>query len=384
LGSFLVVCRSPANLKMIFEISSSFESKVNEAAWLPYVPAVENLINAHLNRYHFFVPTRSTAEVLAELPCFSYRQTAVLRSGILSNYSTLAARARTADRTILLIDDGESMRPSRENQKVMWLRQLQDNGFCAEAQLLVENAQTDGAFLQAIIKTLARDVDYAEIPALHFGMGGGSPLADCYEQNMLSSRPTFCIADSDRDYPGGPLGNTARRLQRVIGSAKAPTTAAHILTVREMENFIPTPVIRDIYENNPTVQARLDIYERIEHASKSPHSTKGMEYNRFVDMKEGLSKDIIKANQGGREFFERLWRVAIPVESEFDVDAPPAIVFAGISRNLVKEATSFLEERPMNRGRMRASVRELCCFEELIALVRSILAFSAAPMRQRV
>jgi hypothetical protein len=369
---------------MIFELSSAFENKETEAAWLPYVPAVENLINAHLNGYHFFIPTRSTAEVLAELPCFSYRQTAALRDGILSNYSTLAARARTADRTILLIDDGESIRPSRPNQKVMWLRQFQDNAFCAETQLLVENAHTDGAFLRAIIKALARDVDYAEIPTLHFGMGGGSPLADCYEQNMQRSIPTFCIADSDREYPGGPLGNTARRLYQVSGSERAPTTAAYILAVREMENFIPTLVIRDIYENNTTVQARLDIYERIERASKPPHCLRGMEYNRFVDMKEGLSKHVVNANQGGREFFKRLWGVAVPGESEFDLDAPPAIVFAGISRNLLREAVNFLEARPMNRARMRASVKELCWYGELIALVRSILAFAAAPMRQRV
>jgi hypothetical protein len=132
------------------------------------------------------------------------------------------------------------------------------------------------------------------------------------------------------------------------------------------------------------VQARLDIFERIERASRPPHCQKGAEYNRFVDVKEGLSKDVIKRNLGGREFFERLWRVAIPSESEFDVDAPPTIVFAGISRNLAREATSFLEHRPMNRTRMRASVRELCCFEELVSLVRSILAFAGAPMRQRV
>jgi hypothetical protein len=205
---------------MIFELSTAFERKGTEAAWLPYVSAVENLINAHLNGYHFFVPTRRTAEMLTGLRCFSYRQMAVLRDAILGNYSTLAARARTADRTILLIDDVERMQPARANQRVMWLRQFQDNSFCKETQLLVENAQIDGAFWRIMIKTLATHVDYAEIPPLYFGMGGGSPLADCYAQNIERSIPTFCIADSDQEYPGGPLGNTARRLCEVIGSEK--------------------------------------------------------------------------------------------------------------------------------------------------------------------
>ena len=85
---------------------------------------------------------------------------------------------------------------------------------------------------------------------------------------------------------------------------------------------------------------------------------------------------------GGAQFFRQLWQASAPSETEFDLEGPETI-FPGISTNLIRGTIAFLGT-PANRARMRARVKDLVFFSELLAIVELILAFSAAPPRQRV
>jgi hypothetical protein len=369
---------------MIFEVSRTFESLTTIESWAPYLPAIENLLNSHLSGSHYILPTRTVAEILLSFGhTFSVRQRAVLEYEVLAKLATLLSGARSSKFTIYLTGDGEAPSGLRANQRAMPLRALDDPAVSVQTRILVENSDRDGTFWKCIVITLARDANIIQVPDLHFEMGGGSSLADVYCQKIQRRNPTLCIVDSDQEYPGGPLGDTARRVRALKGTEPLPTIEAHILGVREIENFIPIKVLEDVYASNPQVQSRLAIFGRIEHVSRAPHCSPGSEYNRFMDMKDGLRRSVILRQQSNAgNFFGRLWKAALPAETEFDLEGDEEI-FAGVSTNLLDETLRFLR-RPANRTRMRARVRDLVFYPELMCMVRTILAFAAAPSRQRV
>ena len=110
--------------------------------------------------------------------------------------------------------------------------------------------------------------------------GGGSTTQNPYKtyQNSMN-RLCLCILDSDRKFPKGPIGNTARSVKDIDVDDK-PHTELMILDSREIENLIPTKLLKEMPSQNHSFGESIVRLELIE------ESNSGWLRN-FLDFKKG-------------------------------------------------------------------------------------------------
>lgn len=132
--------------------------------------------------------------------------------------------------------------------------------------LLVENAPCDGAFLRLVLlrigdrkaRRILGDALYEQVKNRWTGPlgdgdvfqvvhGGGSETAEMYRW-LLDSHPEvvpriFVLVDSDREGAAAPPRGTAARVLE-IAHGRNPVLEPHVLTRREVENYIPGEVLK--------------------------------------------------------------------------------------------------------------------------------------------
>lgn len=137
--------------------------------------------------------------------------------------------------------------------------------------VLVENAQSDGAFLYHLVATVGAtrlrrvlgSVFDELVRSWCDGLGDGRWIelrhgggADISAQVRLLARRMphnfLVLADADYDAPGADLGGTARKIKCVFDSLGLEKERHVILSKREMENYIPHGAINGW---NPAVLA---------------------------------------------------------------------------------------------------------------------------------
>ena len=150
--------------------------------------------------------------------------------------------------------------------------------------VLVENRDSDGAFVERIVADLDRSLNHvwhqSGEPIRIDSRGGMGQMPAEIERRTrdLPYRPRLiAIVDSARKAPGDAESNAARRLRRKCESACVP---CWVLAKRESENYLPGILLnarRDVGAHHTLLVAAWD---RLTDDQKD-----------FFDMKEGLPKE---------------------------------------------------------------------------------------------
>lgn len=371
---------------MIIELSRGFEDLINLDAWRPYMDAVQNLIEGHRAGWHIFLPTKATLEILLEHPDLSTRQRSTLDAGVRQKYATLSGVAKDSFFSVLTIPNDQAYVADRPNQsKILRLTSFSDLESCRRSELLVENADTDGAFFILLCNAFQNSFGVSNRVNIVPRMGGGASIAQEYRRAARAVSPTLCIVDSDKNAPSDSLGSTATNIRNIRGTEMYPTVEVEILNVREIENFVPLETARDMYSGNQAIQDEIDLIKRLEYNDR--HSNKDIVnlYIRYYDFKNGLKRSIIRqASAETRIFLLDMWKVMRPNDGDLDytdTDLPDNIT-RGISENMMRIFIEYLD-MPTNIREFSSKAKRSILWPELELLLGKIVAFGVAPERIR-
>lgn len=109
--------------------------------------------------------------------------------------------------------------------------------------------------------------------------GGGSATAGQYAYFQAQCRPCLCILDSDRRAPGAAVGTTAQRALD-SDSSDCPLTAVFVLTVREIENLVPSRIMWELVDSGALQRPAVTSVTSIE-------ASTACELRLYADLKEG-------------------------------------------------------------------------------------------------
>ena len=370
---------------MLIRLSSAFD-RMDYDNLEPFAGIIENLIYCHRQGNHVFFPGQRVLEwIIDQHNIFSQSQ----RSSALEIKESAPfyqGIIKDAAFVVLIVPAGAPLVAERENDfALLHINRFSNSTVLERGKILVENAETDGAFFRALCECLARSAGFARVPSIEFMHGGGSTIGPEYERVANGNRPVVCIVDSDRCSPKAPLGDTAEAIRKIQGTEVNPLATSWVLDVREAENFIPLEVTRDLYLNNPHVQnviTKLECFKTHDEKSKSEDR-----FIRWFDMKNGFRRSYFKQPKcaGSQNYLREMWSILDPHEKDFDIDTASGsdIICGGISANLL-EAFAQHAKIPRNRVRIHAEMRRGGFYGELSELVAFLLAFTAHPAISRV
>lgn len=113
--------------------------------------------------------------------------------------------------------------------------------FLAPAVVLVENAESDGAFFDVVFRAICRD---QEVSNYHFEKrnGGGSTITPEFAAIMAQRRVIVCVVDSDRVTPNAAASATFKALTKLRDETGF---VGDVLETRclELENHLPLSLI---------------------------------------------------------------------------------------------------------------------------------------------
>lgn len=151
--------------------------------------------------------------------------------------------------------------------------------------VLVENAQSDGAFLDAMIHAFGRKAlsdaqteGWWQIKHLG-GFGETEKMIEALQAQSTGICRIFVLADSDREYPHHETA-TIKKVEPCCISKRIPF---HILTKRKIENYLPVDVLAHVpRKRKKTYKAFLNLNSN---------------QKDFYEMKSGFSKKVKKIGQ---------------------------------------------------------------------------------------
>lgn len=127
---------------------------------------------------------------------------------------------------------------------------------------------------------------------------GGTGIADRLKESISSEGASLCIADSDRKWPGGPLGDTAKCLRNAAKEIENDVTVAGIiiLSCHEVENIIPPRLVLESIPANANKEVRLK-FNNLKQAKLLGTSSD----NWYFDLKEGLCQFDLNNGQNEQQ-----------------------------------------------------------------------------------
>ena len=148
--------------------------------------------------------------------------------------------------------------------------------------ILVENRNSDGAFLWRIVteldKTLFKYCRRRGEPIRLDSVGGKGEMPDEVERRIQATpyRPRLvAVIDSDRKFPNDSASHDARRLQRICNMRNVP---CWVLAKREAENYLPRILLAERQDAGADHAHQVDAWVGLSDDQKN-----------FFDMKNGLS-----------------------------------------------------------------------------------------------
>jgi hypothetical protein len=371
---------------MIIRLSSSFDT-IARAELEALADIFEMLLNSHRAGAHVFVPVDPILTWITEPDSGFSRTQRACADEIWENVSIYRGLAKDAQFAVLVVPTGDQKIPERINDRIVVnIETLKEGGALERARVLVENALTDAAFFQTLCRCFATELGFSRKLSIDFMHGGGATTGQQYELAAAQHRPTLCIVDSDRCSWDSALGDTAQAVRRVCGTEIASTVTCRILPVREVENWIPLEISKDMYAQSQDIQETIDLIERLHvHDRQRPNNEM---FVRWFDFKRGLKRSDFKNPKcaASHAFLQQMWTALDPTEDEFEIDDYPAeqeTICGGISQRLLERFIEYTEFSK-NDSRVRGEIKRGFFYEEIRDLVALILAFSARPDRSWV
>ena len=156
--------------------------------------------------------------------------------------------------------------------------------------LLVENRESDGAFLKRVVTeldpSLHRMWQQDGNPIRVDSVGGAGQMPQEVKRRAARGAAQVrlvAIADSDRKRPADSPGQTARELRRVCENRGI---ACWVLEKREAENYLPRVLLDARPDSGPEHARRVEAWDRLSEDQKD-----------FFDTKHGLANESSSAGE---------------------------------------------------------------------------------------
>lgn len=223
-----------------------------------------------------------------------------------------------------------------------------DSGRVQPTCLLAEDAD-DARFYRMVARAyVAREqIGGIEIRCSLRG-GGGSNTADELRASA-GDVPVLCIVDSDRDWPEGALGETAKKALQAQQENADAISHVHVLPSRHVENLIPGNLVMDALPSDADAGFR----SRCERA-RQVGILGGEELFHHLHVKDGLLRcDVFAARSREKQDFLRAicQRLEQPGLSwcqdacERDTGhKQPCKVFEGLGDRLFRHVVTYADE----------------------------------------
>jgi len=304
---------------VIITLSREFD-ELDPSGWLAYLPAIENLIVAHIHGWHVLVLSRGVLDTLGQVDALSLRHRTVLEVYIGEKLSTLAGQAASVSRKIECCIREANGGAERIDIIEIALTDFNDIENCFKSRFLVENSDSDGKFYVSVAQMLGSDGQMLLPLAFDYENGGGSTTAAQARRLMQRPRPLLIVVDSDRSHPDDREGDTARQVRSQFQGG--PVGAAHkliVTPVRSVENFVPPSLGADFLSGKPEsleVCAALATLDELESDGAMDPSTSALCY---INLKKGIK--IGAYRKGKAEFRESVRSLSQLLGIEF---SPPS------------------------------------------------------------
>lgn len=160
-------------------------------------------------------------------------------------------------------------------------------GFLSQTSLVLENARNDGEFYKLLFDLNAKLLRFGDLSYVPVH-GGGNGSADEITRIAEQKRPVSCICDTDVKALGGSASATynsvmsAKRLSNPVGLVIGTPA-------REVENFLSTNIVRQITEN----QDSLDYIEHL--LDRQGEVDSGDCLWLYMDLKDGFLPGVLDA-----------------------------------------------------------------------------------------
>lgn len=281
---------------MLITLSPQF-SLLSDSEFKTYSHPIQNLITAHAQGWHIFVPSRELIDRIIGSIVLSDTQRVVLDHYIRGKYADLSGQAQSVGCRVVAIPRDSSMSSPEPGNLDVYLDRFSNLECCLASELLVENGTRDGVLLPALAKIMG-GLGTSKLP-LKFRTvhGGGSSVGDELIKDAHGCPPRLGIVDSDKIHPDGGYGATAKRALDAIKEIDDPLIRLEILPCRSIENFIPNDVYRIVFQEDHDVLKHFDILDNI----SSEESDRGVCASRsllhFISLKKGVKfGDVRKSN----------------------------------------------------------------------------------------
>lgn len=344
--------------------------------------AIEHLLRAHGSGKHMISTPREAKRALKHKGLSSFALATLDR--VIADRSQIEALRKDID-AHLVAGVGESFeriaQGADERALRVHLHHFEDFERAARSVLLGEDKNDAELFEMLGRAWLARRGWQMKL-AYDLRPGGGSSIADAFEEAARDGRILFAIADSDVTFPDGPCGQTWLHLRRAA-EGRPLFQRAEALPVRAAENLIPL----ELYEHAlaphlPDERGHVAI-RRLDELRQRPSPRA---WQSHADLKEGLK--LRKVEEMGDTSQGRFWgdvaaragRGSCARERACDDLADCAcFVVDGLGARALERAVVWMKKQPPRR------LANLFAFEEappIAALAARIVAWGIASTRR--
>jgi len=287
---------------MLFSIDKDVVDLLNHIpANLEALVAFENLLSSFREGKHFIWIHSSGSSLTKATDLSTISRGTILK--ILSKGSEISGLKESLDFYC-------SVKPSLDHKEAPIFRELSNKTILeiplgwftdtikVQATKLLCEDSSDSDFIANLIRGHIYNKNWHIATNFEAGHGGGANIVNEFLAARNQGRPTVCVTDSDIKYPGGPIGGTAQRFDRI--PVRASFSIYLRLQVHEIENLIPLSLLDLLEEKDSaaTFRSAIDSLTALERSF--PESIP------YLDLKNRLCHGLISNHRAHREFQEKV------------------------------------------------------------------------------
>lgn len=229
--------------------------------------------------------------------------------------------------------------------------------------IIIAEDYTDIDFYEHMTRSYLKSKRVACVNFSYFPISGGGE--NTYRTVLKTVNEkwgiSFCILDGDYDFPGGSMGNTAKKVVDIATQLSPfPYSKFKILSVREAENIIPISTLNSMLQSTAN---RITVTKL---TSLRDFSVDGVQPIKYVDFKKGLKKHLATSSCDSTK---KYWSKAIEL-SGLDKQCNSSQnecstlrkcgcqLVEGLGSDLLKSAVEHFSKQPFNYNELDSYIKD--------------------------
>lgn len=280
---------------MIFYLDNSIKlsaSDSNHPDHIHCIHALENLTISHRYGHHIVIGDYDILEYLSQNTPLSDSAKAIYRH-IHRELPTLHSLLSLVKNSLCIYYDEYSEHSANKFHSFLSILNFSTGILSSPTVILAENLQDVPFFIMFGELYMSRNKIRSIKISAEADLGGGDTTATKLNQYTKNKNKfCVCVVDSDRDYPDGPIGETAKKVKRIENSI---FTKYLILKWRELENYIPLHLLESAYVADINKVVSLAVLRNL-------YDENCKIITRYLDLKTGLKLKSIRRKINNNEF----------------------------------------------------------------------------------